>query len=169
VIDGVFTSLIFNKTARRLIYCLKYKPYLADLTSLLAEFFFEGLIQQETFVQTDKTDAFLVPIPLHAKRLRMRGYNQAKYLADALGKHLALPVREVLVRVRFTRSQTTLKRNERRENMRNAFALKHDALLAKNIFLVDDVFTSGATFAEAAYILKRRGVKRVYGLALAHG
>ncbi|MBI4096276.1 MAG: hypothetical protein HY425_00990, partial [Candidatus Levybacteria bacterium] len=74
-IDGVFAGIAYKGIVKKLIYNFKYKPYLSDLKESLTELFYESIIQQEIFQNVYKITPVLVPIPLHAKRLRERGYN----------------------------------------------------------------------------------------------
>jgi ComF family protein len=107
--------------------------------------------------------ATLIPIPLGHRRLRERGYNQSERLARALGRIWRLPVCEPLVRVRETASQTALTPAARLANVAGAFAVRdagaHFALRTPHpaLVLVDDVFTTGATLAEAARALQDAG------------
>lgn len=107
----------------------------------------------------------LVPVPLHPVRLRARGYNQARVLAEALGSIHALPVLDALERVRATRSQVGLARSERAVNVEGAFICPLGA--PPVVGLVDDVTTSGATLAAAGSALLEAGARRVVGLAFA--
>ena len=115
-------------------------------------------------IQVTPLDA-LVPVPLHPVRLRARGYNQARVLAEALGAIHALPVLDVLERVRATRSQVGLGRFERALNVEGAFICRPGA--PPVVGLVDDVTTSGATLAAAGSALLTAGARRVVGLAFA--
>ncbi|MFZ5449257.1 MAG: ComF family protein [Thermodesulfobacteriota bacterium] len=113
------------------------------------------------------TDADLVvPVPLHSRRLKQRGFNQAILLAQAIP---GVPLgREALVRVRHTLPQVELKPNERRENVKGAFAVPEPALIkGKNILLLDDVYTTGATVRECAKVLLRAGARQVEVLTVA--
>lgn len=170
-IDGTISSIVFKGIVKRLIYNFKYKPYLSGLERILSDLFYEGLIQSEQFHRILKTESGLIPIPLHRKKLRERGYNQAEILAINLGKRFDVPVIDILKRVKITQTQVILKREDRKENIKGAFALTKSELLniKPEVILVDDVITSGATMLEAANVLKRAGVKRVWGIALAHG
>ncbi|MGH7587283.1 MAG: ComF family protein, partial [Gemmatimonadota bacterium] len=107
----------------------------------------------------------LVPVPLHPVRLRARGYNQARALAEALGSIHALPVLDALERVRATRSQVGLGRSERAVNVEGAFICRLGA--PPVVGLVDDVTTSGATLAAAGSALLEAGTRRVVGLVFA--
>ncbi|HKY60653.1 MAG TPA: ComF family protein [Gemmatimonadota bacterium] len=107
----------------------------------------------------------LVPVPLHPVRLRARGYNQARVLAEALGAIHAVPVLDALERVRATRSQVGLGRSERAINVEGAFLCRLGS--PPVVGLVDDVTTSGATLAAAGSALLQAGARRVMGLAFA--
>jgi len=175
-IDGAFCATAYKGIVKKLIYNFKYKPYLADLKNSLVELFYESIIQQEIFQKACKFSPLLVPIPLSQKRLRQRGYNHAELLAEGLSENLNLKLSDVLQRTRETKSQFGLKLKERKENVKDAFILNTPpdmqdelakSLRAGDIFLVDDILTTGSTLLEAARILKRSGAKRVWGLTLA--
>jgi competence protein ComFC len=167
-IDGAFCAIAYKGIAKKLIYNFKYKPYLSDLNKFLVELFYESIIQQEIFQKAYKFSPILVPIPLSAKRLRQRGYNHAELLSVGLAEKLGLKQMNVLERIRETKSQFGLKLKERKENLKNAFTLNTKySMLNANIFLVDDILTSGSTLFEAAKILKKNGAKQVWGLTLA--
>jgi ComF family protein len=108
----------------------------------------------------------VVPVPLHPRRLRDRGFNQALLLARGLGE---TPVaREALARVRHTIPQIGLNPKERRENVKAAFAVPDPARVkGKNILLLDDLYTTGATARECAKVLRRAGASRVDVLTVA--
>jgi len=168
-IDGAFSAVSYKGIVKKLIYSFKYKPYLADLKKSLVELSYESIIQQEIFQQAYLSRPILVPIPLHQNRLRQRGYNHAKLLADGLSVKLTLPVLELLQRKKATKSQFGLKLKDRRENLKDAFTISPNSPIAQrpNILLVDDILTSGSTLLEAARILKKNGAKKVWGLTLA--
>ena len=117
----------------------------------------------------------LVPVPLHPRRLRERGYNQAEECARALGRRVRLPVWPVLRRARYTGTQTLLSREERARNLTGAFALAggwrarrwRHGLDGTDVLLVDDVFTSGATVDACARVLLAGGAASVRVLTIA--
>lgn len=110
----------------------------------------------------------IIPVPLHRRRLRTRGYNQALELALPLSRALGIPCgRDVLRRIRHTEAQTGLDATERRRNLRAAFALRDGASLPSHVALLDDVFTTGTTLAECSRVLKQAGVAKVDVWALA--
>jgi ComF family protein len=113
----------------------------------------------------------IVPVPLHRARLRERGYNQSLLIARGLGAALDLPVlHPVLRRVRYTKSQTALRHDERRRNVAGAFALDPRCripLADRTLLLVDDVATTGATLCACAEVLRARGAESVVACAIA--
>jgi len=111
----------------------------------------------------------IVPVPLHPARLREREFNQSLLLADLLGRQLQLPVvATVLVRVLAAAPQTTLTRQERLHNLRQAFAIRNAEVLAgRRVLLIDDVFTTGTTVNQCAKSLLKAGVLSVSVLTLA--
>ncbi|HKC40448.1 MAG TPA: phosphoribosyltransferase family protein [Gemmatimonadales bacterium] len=116
--------------------------------------------------------AVLVPIPLATKRLRTRGYNQSAMLARALARQWRIPViPDLLVRTRETPTQTALTPDTRLANVRAAFAVANDqcSMIIDHwtLIIVDDVFTTGATLAEAARALEQAGATRVEGVTFA--
>lgn len=111
----------------------------------------------------------LIPIPLHAKRMQKRGYNQAEIIASAMGKCLEIPMDgEILKRVRNTRPQKELTEIERQQNLKLAFQIS-GRMKYKNILLIDDIYTTGATVNAAAETLKNAGAEKVYFLSIAIG
>ncbi|HWP57589.1 MAG TPA: ComF family protein [Candidatus Acidoferrales bacterium] len=110
----------------------------------------------------------VVPVPLHPRRLRWRGFNQSLVLAREVGRAWELPVDPfALVRLKETRPQTELPEEERRRNVRQAFAVEGAKVKGESVLLVDDVYTSGATVNECARALLRAGAKEVYVFTLA--
>jgi ComF family protein len=114
---------------------------------------------------------YLIPVPLHARRLWMRRFNQSAVLAQELAKRTGrtcLP--DGLIRLRHTVPQKGLSRKHRTENVKGAFAVNGrymNILKGKNALLIDDVFTSGATLNECARTLKRHGAENVFVLTIA--
>ncbi len=113
----------------------------------------------------------IVAVPLHPRKQRQREFNQAEYLADALGKALNVPVvKRRLRRVKDTSTQTKLSAEARARNMRDAFAVRDGAAFdGKRIVLLDDVFTTGATLDSCAKALRSAVAGEVLALAVARG
>lgn len=173
IISGSFTGVVYNGIAKKLLYQFKYKPYLYGLSSFITELLYESIIQNEEFDKVLKQvgdDVILVPIPLSLSKFKKRGYNQSELLAKNLAKKLGFSAVDLLERTRDTKSQFNLSKEERKKNMVNAFGLKRQfesELKNNNLFLVDDVLTTGSTLSEAAKILKKNGAKEVWGIAFA--
>lgn len=130
----------------------------APLASLIAEYVESSLLDADV----------LVPVPLHPRRLRERGYNQSALLANGLAKLIGLPVDETsLRRVKFVLPQArTGSVEERRTNVAGVFACT-GGVKGKRVVLIDDVSTSGATLNSCASALKSAGASAVWGLTLA--
>lgn len=161
-IDGIRSPYRFEGVMRQAILGLKYqnlKVLSTPLAELLAHYWQSCPLPGEV----------LVPVPLHPRRLRERGYNQAALLARALGERIGLPVEETsLRRYRAAPSQArAASAEERRANVAGAFLCPPSSLEGKRVVLVDDVCTTGATLDAAARALKAAGARSVWGLTLA--
>jgi ComF family protein len=112
----------------------------------------------------------IIPIPLHRKRRRKRGYNQSEILAEELGKRCNVPVEHhSVVRVVNTRPQKELNDKERKKNLTQAFRVTNHWKKAKNVLLIDDIYTTGNTIDSVAQILKQKGAEKVYFLTISIG
>ena len=111
----------------------------------------------------------MIPVPLHIRRLRERGFNQALLLVKELSKRTGIPYEErALKKVKDTPVQIALKKRERRKNLKGAFQVKdQEAIQGKAVMLVDDVYTTGATVNECSRALLRAGARRVAVLTVA--
>ncbi|MBM2825193.1 MAG: ComF family protein [Dehalococcoidales bacterium] len=161
-VDGIRSPFRFDGVIRQAVYQLKYRnlrAIAAPLARLVNDYLNTYPVSGEV----------LVPIPLHPKRLRERGYNQSYLLARELGKLANLPVvADCLVRRRYALPQArTSAVAERRINVADAFTCLDDRLRHKQVILIDDVTTSGATLDAGAAALKAAGATSVWGLALA--
>lgn len=154
--DKARAAVIFDNVSRRLVHQLKYHdaPGVAQWMA--------GMMAPALGEVGDDADC-LVPVPLHRSRLAARRFNQAALLADHLGPLIGKPiVRYAVQRVRKTPNQVGLSRDERAENMHNAFAVKDkQAIAGRRIVLVDDVLTTGATVDALAWTLKAAGARSV--------
>ena len=113
----------------------------------------------------------VLAVPMHPTRQRGRGYNQSERLARVFGGELGLPLSlDALLRIRPTRPQVGLSADERRVNLRGAFAVRNgDAVAGKTLLLLDDVVTSGSSLYECCVTLRASGAAAVYALTLASG
>lgn len=153
-----------NPVIRELIHLLKYggaKEVADDLGGWVAS-------AVRLYAAQVPEDALLVPIPLHAKRLRERGFNQAELIARAIGKRLNISVdTSILKRATHRKPQTEIKKREERVSNAAGIYKVAGAVPAKTLILVDDVSTTGATLEEAATALKRAGAKQVWAFVVA--
>lgn len=119
---------------------------------------------------TDFKKCWLVPVPLSAKRLRWRGFNQAEILARRVGQNLGLNLNcQQLIRIKHKKPQAKLGEAERKVNVADCFSWQGDDLSGQNVILVDDIVTTGATLNECARVLKQAGAGQVWALVVAKG
>lgn len=146
------------------IHGLKYgqKTFVADILGQMLSQFVKNRFKNQV-------PLLVMPVPLHSKRLRERGFNQSLLLAKPIAKNLNWELDFLsLKRIRYTPPQTKLSRKERLNNVQSAFHLKKfDNVHEKNILLVDDVTTTGSTLNECARVLLTGGAKAVLGVTLA--
>lgn len=161
-IDGIRSPFRFEGVMRQAIHQLKYRN-LRALAAPLAQLLNEYLVTHPV------PGEVLVPVPLHPKRLRERGYNQSALLATELSKLSNLPVAgNCLIRQQHTPPQArTATVEERRSNVSEAFICCNDGLRNRQVILIDDVATSGATLNACAQALKAAGATSVWGLVMA--
>jgi len=161
-IDGIRSPFLFDGPMRKAIHQLKYQN-LKAISSCLAAFLADYLASNAL------PGEVLVPVPLHPKKLKQRGYNQSCLLARELSKLIKLPVIEdCLMRVKQAQPQVkAVNVKERQENVADAFTSCDEELADKQIILIDDVRTSGATLESCAKALKNKGAISVWGLTVA--
>ena len=104
----------------------------------------------------------LVPIPIHKKRMKKRGFNQAALLAEEISKRTGIPLLDIMERTVDTLPQKNLSVDKRRDNLEKVFRIREGVLVPSVIMIVDDIFTTGATVSAAARILKESGASEVY-------
>lgn len=170
-LSGLYSALPYKEKflTRKLIYQFKYQPHIKSLSKTLAEIVLEHLFLAKNLETQTWENSILIPVPLEIKRLKNRGYNQSEELANRLGHTLNVPlVSDNLVKTKKTLPQMELSAKDRQENVRGAFAIKNPQEIAgKKVFLVDDVYTTGATMEECAKTLKEAGAKQVWGIVIA--
>ncbi len=157
-----------NPIVQNLIHYYKYKSF-ENLDPFLGELMINYLnfLNYNSYILN--LSPIVVFIPLHHSRERKRGFNQAKLLAEIVAKNFNLELKNVLMRVKNTPPQAQAEnREKRRENLFGAFTIiDPDEIKNKNIILIDDVYTSGATMSEAARVLKSRGARKIIALVAA--
>ena len=170
-LSGLYFALPYkeNPLTRSLIYQFKYQPHLKDLAKTLASIVAEHFILSGKNTENVWENSVLVPIPLDKQKLKSRGYNQSEELAKELSKIIQVPVvLNNLLKIKKTKPQMELSKEERIKNLDGAFAIKNpEEFSGKKVFLVDDVYTTGSTMAECANVLLDGGAKQVWGIAIA--
>ncbi len=161
------TAVLFKGPARALVIELKYHRGLHVLADM------EEIFRRATHVCELARGAVVVPVPLHARKLRERGYNQAALLAEILARVAGggARVEQALRRVEDTATQTAFDRRTRMANLKNAFALARGATINPDLHyvLVDDVFTTGSTLNSCARSLRRAGGRNLDVITFGHG
>jgi ComF family protein len=151
--DRAFVGYKFEEPLRSLLHHFKYH------NGLYLSSFLSHLIVQSVHNQPEMPEC-LIPVPMHAQRIRSRGFNQAAILAQALAKKLQIPCDlSRCQKIMNTVPQASLDREQRQKNLRCAFISKK--LPYQHVALIDDLLTTGATANELALTLKKSGVKRV--------
>ncbi|MFA6251920.1 MAG: ComF family protein [Candidatus Paceibacterota bacterium] len=155
-----------EKIVKKIIKELKYYFQLKDLSLPLAVLILTHL---KTIEFKFDSEMIVVPVPVHKSRERWRGFNQSKLIAKEIAQATNLSYcADNLVKIRKTKPQVGLKREERRENLKGCFSVVDSSVFAnKVVLLIDDVYTTGATMEECAKILKEAGAKYVYGITVA--
>lgn len=152
--DKSFALFRYEEPARHLIHALKFHhrhPAARLLGDLLAD----------ALADTDDKPELIIPVPLHPTKYRKRGHNQSLEIARVLSRRLQIPLDfNSCARVKATQSQTELKAEERRRNVRKAFAAAKP-IHARHVAIFDDIMTTGSTVNEVAKVLRQAGVERV--------
>ncbi|MGG9960158.1 ComF family protein [Ferruginibacter sp. SUN106] len=150
---------------QHLIHQLKYKNNTA-IGFYLGELMGTSLLQSNRFNHID----YLVPLPLYPDKERKRGYNQAAIICNGMSEVMNVPVlKDTIIRQRFTETQTRKHRTERWENVEGSFVVKDPAIIkGKNILLVDDVVTTGATLEACGSVILQTEEVKLYIATLAH-
>jgi ComF family protein len=161
------TAVLSKGAGRALVHELKYHRGLHVLTDV------ERIFRRASHVLELARGAVLVPVPLHPRKLRERGYNQSALLAECLARAAGggAEVRELLRRTADTESQTHHDRKARQLNLKNAFAVAKGASISAGLhyLLVDDVFTTGSTLNSCALALRRAGAINLDVVTFGHG
>jgi len=161
--DSVRSVGAYSTPLKEIVHALKYRREMAA-APVLGEILFEAVRDWPggEFAEV------VVPVPLHKARLRRRTFNQSALIGGILARRMQLPFSQALARTRMTQSQTELSPSARRKNVKDAFAAaRPKSVKGRQVLLVDDVITSGATASECAKALKAAGAARVYAASIA--
>lgn len=170
--DKGYTCTEYGTHERAIVFALKYdgRP---DLANVIGEILADRMLAEFTAAELRNTYDLVLPVPIHKHKKRIRGYNQAALLAREFSERIGIQTNDsTLARVRETHVMKSLGPDQRRENIRGAFALnpgRSADLSDKTILLIDDIYTTGATIDEIASVLKSAGANRVDYLSFASG
>lgn len=171
--DGAPRQYIFAAAAyhdayvKKTIWLLKYrgvKLLAKPMAELITRRIFKNNVRYKNYI--------IIPIPLSKKRLRERGFNQSELIAKHIAAKMSIMIKtDVLYKKIHTESQVSIKdRAKRLNNIKGSFAVKNrEAVKNKNIILIDDVCTTGATISEARKVLREAGAKKIIGAVVARG
>lgn len=166
-VHNACSFFFFSKGSRyrKLLHHLKYNGK-KEVGFVLGKEFGNELKRVETYKNID----FIVPVPLHPKRFKQRGYNQAEEIAKGLQESMGIPLStNNLIRSGYTETQTRKTRTERVENVSKKFRLENpEAFRGKHILIVDDIVTTGATLEECAAIVLEAKDSKVSIVTLAY-
>jgi competence protein ComFC len=169
-LDGLISSTSYkNKLLTHLVHLFKYN-FIPDMSIPLGRIVTQGLLKNNIPLPD-----IIIPVPLHPRRLRWRGFNQSEKLAIFIGETLApgfsIPVKtKIVFRKKYTTPQMKIRDyDERKKNIARAFSLQEgkESIQNKNILLVDDICTTGATLFEIGHLLKENDAGKVFGTVIA--
>ncbi len=168
-LSDLYFALEYKKPLIKiLIQKFKYQPFIKELSKPLSSLIINHfqLIEKN---KNDFKDFIIIPVPLHIKRLKWRGFNQAENIAKELSSFFEIPlISDGLVKNKETLPQTKLSETQKKENVINAFDCKNkEKIKNRNILLVDDIYITGTTIKECARVLKNSGAKKVIGIIIA--
>ncbi len=162
----VYSACLYEGILKELIHMFKYnkKLYLSKILSkILIDF------EKENAGVTNDLD-LIIPVPLHPTKAMFREFNQSKILASSLSREFGIPASDVLTKVKRTKPQSDLKKDERLLNLKGVFKIKDLTKVAgKAMLIIDDVLTTGSTLGECSKILMDAGAGKVQALTLAGG
>ncbi|MGN1299441.1 MAG: ComF family protein [Candidatus Scatovivens sp.] len=184
ICDSCFNKLKINivyekeikKNYNEIIYLFKYSNirnlilrYKFGNQSYLYNTFSSIILKNKNLCRKLKFYDIIIPVPMFNKKKKRRGYNQTELISKKLSKFLGILVStNTLIKIKNTKTQSTLKEKSRYENVKNAFCIINDKLIKnKNVILFDDIITTGATIEECSIVLKEHGAKNIIVLAIA--
>lgn len=162
-----------NSCLRELIHQFKYQR-VKVFSGQLAKFIIKAIKDNKVdkTILKNKNDFATIPVPLHKKKLRERGFNQSEEIAKHIAQEFWLTLLPgILVRTVETEPQAEIQdTKKRKENVKNCFVCKNaETIKNKTVILIDDVYTTGSTMEECARVLKKAGAKEIWGMVIAKG
>jgi len=159
-VNSAAAFLMFNKRGKvqRLMHQLKYNNH-PEIGVELGRLYGLDLKKSEYYQEIE----VIIPVPLHPKKQKKRGYNQSEQFAIGLSKSLEKPVdTKILKRIKYADSQALMNRNQRHENMKTVFQANGSSPLPNHVLLVDDTITTGATLEACVLELNKIGIKNIH-------
>ena len=151
--DTTIAPYYYEHAIKHLIIELKFYKKLHNV-NLLGKLLAQHITKQQL-------PEYLIPIPIHRKRLSKRGFNQSMELCRVLSKELDIPILpNAILKKKITKAQASLTAKQRKQNLKNSFAINQD-IKAQHIAIIDDVMTTGTTMNEMARLLKKAGIKQI--------
>ncbi len=163
--DRAVSVFIYNDALQEAVFRFKYGGR-REYASFFAESIFRYLGREISSFMAEA----LIPVPIHRDKLKTRGFNQAGLIAGRLSALTGIPVeKDLVIRVKATRPQKGLNREERRKNLKRAFKLTRNDVKLTKVIIIDDIYTTGSTVDEMSLLLKRAGVSEVYVVTVCSG
>lgn len=162
--DYLYSALKYENEVREKI--IKYK---FNENSYLYKTFAKIIIKNKKVYGFLKLYDIIISVPMHKLKKSVRGYNQSELLAKEIAKQMGIQFeKNVLIKIRNTKVQSTLTKTQRAENVKNAFLVTDDTKIKdKKIILIDDIYTTGSTVNECSRILKKAGAKEICVVTIA--
>ena len=162
-IEKAYYSVLYNRLIRKKLHQFKFQGQ-----SYLYKAFGEMLVNTIKAKGLQKEIDVITFVPIHRRKKALRGYNQSELLGVYVAKKLDIPlIKNHLIKAKWTLDQNKLGKVQRKTNLKDSFKVKNaEDLKGKEILLIDDIITTGATLGECGKVLMGKGAKRVYGLAL---
>ena len=163
--DRGVAAFSYSNALRKSMYNFKYNNRREN-----AAFYADAIYRTKGHIIKSWDAQVYIPVPIHKKRMKKRGYNQAELIANELSQMTHIPVdSDILMRVVNTTPQKELNDKERAKNLKNAFQVRKTIVQYKKIVLVDDIYTTGATLDACAKALKEAGAEKIYFVAACIG
>lgn len=162
--DYQYSALRYENIVREKIINYKFNE-----NSYLYKTFAKIIIKNKKVYGFLKLYDIIIPVPMHKTKKSVRGYNQSELLASEIAKHMELGFeKNVLIKTKNTKVQSTLTKTQRIENIKNAFCVTDNAKIKdKKVILIDDIYTTGSTVNECSKVLKKAGAKEIFVVTIA--